>query len=381
MIPLSIPNISGNEWTYVKRCLDEGFISSVGEYVNQFEQVTARTVDSQYAVATVNGTAALHISLIVAGVKNGDAVITSDLSFISPANAIRYVGAVPIFIGAEKNHFQMDTNKLKNFLAEDCETKGNELIHRKSGRKISALLPVHILGQSVDMEPILQIASEYHLTTIEDASECLGSRYKNKPLGSLGSIGCFSFNGNKIISTGGGGMIVTNNSEWAKRARYLTTQARDNELEYIHQEIGYNYRLSNVHAAIGLAQMEKLTHFIEKKRRIATLYQENLSSIQSIRFVNESPETSSNYWMSTIFVEPSENNCRKLRSYLRSHNVESRTLWMPLHLNLPHSQCEVVGALDSKDIYEHALCLPSSTQMSEEEQLYVIKNIRDFFEN
>src|SRR5690242_3444679 len=267
-VPLCEPAIRGNAWQYVKDCLDTGWVSSVGAYVDRFEREMAEVAGTAYAVATTNGTAALHAALLVAGVRPDDEVLVSTLTFIAPVNAIRYAGAWPVFIDAEPTYWQMDPSRVLDFVEHQCEWSNGELRNRKTGRRVSAIIPVHILGHPVDIEPILTIARKYNLKVVEDSTEALGSTYRGKSPGSFGDVGCFSFNGNKIITTGGGGMIVTDREDWAKKAKYLTTQAKDDPIEYIHGEVGYNYRLVNVLAAIGCAQMEQLASYVEKKRAI-----------------------------------------------------------------------------------------------------------------
>ena len=250
-IPLSTPNIEGNEWIYIKECLDTNWVSSVGAFVERFEESMTKRANTDFAVSTVNGTAALHTALMIAGVGDGDEVLIPTLTFVAPANAICYTGAKPVFIDVDSRYWQMDTEKTIDFLDNECAFDGKKLVNRGSGRVVKAIIPVHALGHPVDLDPIIEAAKKYNLLVIEDASESLGATYKDKPLGGIGDIGCFSFNGNKIITTGGGGMLVTSNKAWAEKARYLTTQAKDDEIEYIHDEIGYNYRLTNIQAAMA----------------------------------------------------------------------------------------------------------------------------------
>ena len=279
-IPLSVPEIRGNEWRYVKECLDTNWVSSGGSYVDRFEQLVAQQAETKYAVATVNGTSALHVALIVAGVQPEDEVLVSTLTFIAPVNTIRYVGAWPVFIDAEPTCWQMDPERVVEFLEKDCRWSDGRLYNRHTGRRVTAIIPVHILGHPVDLDPILAVAKKFGLKVIEDATEGLGATYKGRGLGSLGDIACFSFNGNKIITTGGGGMLVTNSEEWFTKAKYLTTQAKDDPIEYVHGEVGYNYRLTNLLAAVGCAQMEQLDSYVAIKRKIAARYTEKLQMCQ-----------------------------------------------------------------------------------------------------
>jgi len=268
-VPLCVPEIRGNEWRYVKECLDTGWVSSVGAFVERFEKDMARQAGARHAVAAVNGTAALHVALLVAGVKPDDEVLVSTLTFIAPANAVRYAGAWPVFIDAEPDYWQMDPQRVADFLEKECRLEKGELRNRSTGRRVKAIIPVHILGHPVNIKPILELARKFSLLVIEDATESLGAKYEGRPTGSLADMACFSFNGNKIITTGGGGMITTDNEAWARRAKYLTTQAKDDPVEYIHNEIGYNYRLTNMQAAMGCAQLEQLDDYVVKKRHIA----------------------------------------------------------------------------------------------------------------
>ena len=263
-IPLSVPYINGNEWKYLKECLQTNWVSSAGPFVEKFEEEIARYTNSKFAVSTINGTSALHIALKLIGVKEGDEVIVSDLTFVAPANAVKYLGAYPVFIDADKEYGQMDVEKLENFLKKDCILKKDGLYNKHTKRKIKAIIPVHILGGLCEMEAIMDLACKFDLKILEDATEALGAKYKNKMAGIFGNVGVLSFNGNKIITTGAGGMIITNDKKIAEKARYLTTQAKDDPIEYIHNEIGYNYRMPNLLAAFGVAQLEKINEFIEK---------------------------------------------------------------------------------------------------------------------
>ena len=305
-IPLIVPEIRGNEWKYVKECLDTNWVSSVGSYVDRFERMAAEQAGTKYAVATVNGTAALHIALMLAGVQADDEVVVSALTFIAPANAIRYVGAWPVFIDADTRYWQLDPNQVVDFLERGCTWDGRELRNRKSGRRVKALLPVHILGHPADLDPILAVAAKYSLPVIEDATEGLGARYRGKSLGGFGKAGCFSFNGNKIITTGGGGMLVTDDAEWAARAKFSPTQAKDDPIEYVHNAVGYNYRLTNVLAAMGCGQMEQLGEFVEAKRAIAKRYRDALGSLPGICLPEEVDWAFSTFWMYTVLLDEKE---------------------------------------------------------------------------
>jgi perosamine synthetase len=377
-IPLIVPELRGNEWQYVRECLDTNWVSSVGSYVDRFERMTAEAVDAQYAVATVNGTAALHIALLLAGVEPGDEVLVSTLTFIAPANAVRYVGAWPVFIDAEPDHMQIDPAAVARFLKEDCSWDGHILRNRRTGRRVSAILPVHVLGHPADLDPILAIADKYSLPVIEDATEGLGARYRGRPLGGLGRMGCFSYNGNKIITTGGGGMLVTNDPDLAARARYLTTQAKDDPIEYVHNTVGYNYRLTNVLAALGCAQMEQLDTFVETKRGIAARYRRGLAGIAGLRIPEEAPWASSTHWMFTVLIDETEAglDSRALLRALAAERIQARPLWQPMHRSPAHAASVSPACPIADQLHRQALSLPCSVGLSPDAQDRVIETIR-----
>jgi perosamine synthetase len=381
-VPLIVPELRGNEWEYVRECLDTNWVSSVGPYVDRFEKLTAERVGVKYAVATVNGTAALHIALQLAGVEADDEVLISTLTFIAPANAIRYVGAWPVFIDAEPRYWQLDPRAVVDFLDHQCQWNGHTLTNRKSGRRVKAILPVHILGHPVDMDPILEIAAKYSLPVIEDATEGLGARYRGRSLGSFGQSGCFSFNGNKIITTGGGGMFVTDNAELAARAKYLTTQAKDDPIEYVHHEIGYNYRLTNVLAALGCAQMEQLDGFVETKRQVARRYQEALGKIPGIQLPVEAEWAFSTYWMYTLLINEAELgfSARDLLRELSAKKIQARPLWQPMHRSPAHQQSGSFACPTADLLHRQGLSLPCSAGLTAEVQNRVTDAVKSVVE-
>jgi len=377
-IPLCVPCIQGNEWKYVKECLDTNWVSSAGPFVDCFERRIADYVGTEYAIAVVNGTAALHTALLVAGVQPDDEVLVSTLTFVAPVNAIRYIGAWPVFIDAEPDYWQMDPQKVVDFLNNKCNWHGEELHDKMTGRRVKAILPVHILGHPCDMDPILEIARNYDLALVEDATESLGARYKGRMVGSLGDIACFSFNGNKIITTGGGGMIVTNNEAWAKRARYLTTQAKDDPIEYIHNEIGYNYRLTNIQAAMGVAQMENLDEYITAKRTIAETYSKALKDVPGITPMREAEGAFSTYWMYTILINKEKYGIdnRQLLRLLADNNIQSRPLWQPIHLSKAHKDGVILSCPVAERLNADALSLPCSVGITQDELESVVGMVR-----
>ena len=376
-IPLIVPEIRGNEWKYVKECLDTNWVSSAGSYVDRFEKMAAEQAGTKYAIATVNGTAALHIALLLADVQADDEVLVSSLTFIAPANAIRYVGAWPVFIDAEPKYWQIDPAGVVDFLDNRCRWDGESLRNRRTGRRVKAVLPVHILGHPADLDPILEVAAKYSLPVIEDATEGLGARYRGKALGSLGHVGCFSFNGNKIITTGGGGMLVTNNAEWALRARYLTTQAKDDPIEYVHNAVGYNYRLTNLLAAMGCAQMEQLDAFVKAKRQIARRYQESLISLPGIRLPEEADWAFSTFWMYTVLIDEKESriDSRQLLGELAARKIQTRPLWQPIHRSPAHDASGSPSCPNSDVLYSQAISLPCSVGLTRSAQDNVIQAI------
>jgi len=378
VIPLCVPEIRGNEWKYIKECLDTNWVSSVGPFVDRFERMVADYVGAKYAVATVNGTAALHIALLVSGVQADDEVLVSTLTFIAPANAIRYVGAWPVFMDAEPRYWQVDPQKVQDFVEMDCEWVKGALRNKLTGRRIKGILAVHILGHPVDMDPIREVARKYNLVIVEDATESLGARYREGMVGHLGEIACFSFNGNKIITTGGGGMIVTDNEAWAHHARYLTTQAKNDAVEYIHDEIGYNYRLTNIQAAMGCAQMEQLDSYVAAKRRIAALYNEKLTGIPGITPMREAPWAFNTWWMYAVIVDQERYgvNSRTLLEWLTRHRIQARPLWQPLHRSKAHAGCRADGVAVADLLYKDALCLPCSVGLMESDQEIVAAAMR-----
>jgi len=376
-IPLAIPELRGNEWEYVQECLSTGWVSSAGPFVDRFERETAAYLGAKHAVAVVNGTAAIHVALLLAGVQRDDEVIVPSITFIAPANAVRYAGAWPIFIDAEPDYWQLDSQKVAQFLQDECKVTNGTLRNKTTGRRISAVLTVHILGHPCDSGAIREVAANYGLPVIGDATESLGARYKEKPVGTLESLSCLSFNGNKIMTTGGGGMILTDNDEWAAKARYLTTQAKNDPLEYIHNEVGFNYRMPNVLAAIGCAQLEQLESFVVAKRRIAQRYADAFAEIPGITVMPQASWAFSTYWLYTILVDESKfgMSSRSLIRRLIDQQIQSRPLWQPLHRSLAHAESARRECPVADRLYQQAVSLPSSTGLTEGQQQKVINAI------
>lgn len=385
IVPLSVPALHGNEWRYVKECLDTGWVSSAGPFVDRFERDLAKYVGVGHAVATVNGTAALHIALRVALVREDDEVLVPTLTFIAPVNAIRYCGAHPVFIDADPATWQMDVSKVRQFLTEQCSVEpavdgiGMECRNTRTGRRVRAILPVHTLGLACEIDRIVDLARQYALQVVEDAAEAMGVCYGGRHVGTFGDIGVFSFNGNKIITSGGGGMVVTDNPASARLARYLTTQARDDQFEYLHNEVGYNYRLTSLQAALGVAQLEQLNTFIAKKRAIAHTYATALRDLDCVTVMPCPPQVQSTYWLYTILL--SEETMLTDRTIfiqaLRARGIDARPLWHPIHRLPPYRHCQTVAIEHSLALYKRGLSLPCSVGMTEQQLHQCVTTVKE----
>lgn len=376
MLLLSGPNIAGNEWKYVKDCLDTGWVSSVGAYVDQFEKMSASFTGATYAVATSSGTTALHICLILNNISTGDYVIAPNVTFIASINSIKYTGADPILIDIDPETWQMDLNLLEKFLQTECDVANDVCILKKDGRKIKAIMPVHVLGNMCNMDRLLAIAKQYHLLIIEDSTEALGSSYKGKHAGTFGLMGTLSYNGNKIITTGGGGMIITDDEALAKHAKHLTTQAKSDSFEYIHDEIGYNYRLVNTAAAMGVGQMELLPGFLKRKREIIAHYKSALEGVGDIQFQKIESAISPNWWLPTIMTESQ----KAVLQILNDNKMQSRPFWVPMNQlkmfanNLYYNHSDV-----SNKVYQKCLSIPCSTNITDDQLKSVSEKIKEVF--
>lgn len=374
-IPLCVPHLDGNEAKYLQDCVETNWVSSAGGYVDRFERGLAERVGREHSVATSSGTAALHLALRCLGIGPGDAVLVNTLTFIAPANAVRYVGAEPVFVDADSDTYQMDVDDLRHLIEDRFEEREGELHDPVTGRRVSAILPVHILGHPCRMDPILELADEHDLYVVEDASESLGSRYKGKPVGSLGDVAVFSFNGNKIITSGGGGMLVTDDGEVAERAKYLSTQAKDDPIEYVHEEIGYNYRMTNIEAAVGFAQLEQLDLHLDRKREIARRYDEALGRLTGIETMPRASWAEVVPWLYTprLRGDTPRESLQRMKDCLRERGVETRPLWQPMHRSPAHRSTRSLQT--AEDICRSALCLPSSVGLGAESQEKVVREV------
>lgn len=364
-LALHEPRFVSNEWEYVKSCLDSGWVSSVGEYVNRFEEKLASFTEIPYAVATVNGTAALHICLLLVGVKPQDEVLVPSLTFIATANAVAYCSAIPHFVDSDPENLGIDVSKLREYLQKNTVIKDKTCINKITGRIIRAIIPVHIFGHPVDIDPLLEVSEQYHLKIVEDASESLGSYYKGKHTGHFSEIACLSFNGNKVITCGGGGAILTNNPELARKAKYITTTAkRPHRWEFFHDELGYNYRLPNINAALGCAQLEQLPHFLAKKRKLAERYQEAFLNFEELTVLQEPKLSRSNYWLNAIILkEPNRQIVENLINTAHQHNYGLRGLWTPLEKSPMYHQCPKMDLTNTARLFDSVIALPSSPHL------------------
>lgn len=366
LIPLSVPELRGNEWKYVKECLDTGWVSSAGPFVDRFERDLAAYVGAKHAVAVINGTAALHLALLIVGVQPDDEVIVSNLTFVAPANAVRYCGAYPVLMDADPETWQLDVEKLARFIAQECRVSRGQCYNRRTGRRVRAILPVHLLGLACEIDRIVELGRQYGLRVVEDAAEGLGVRYRGRQVGTFGDVGVFSFNGNKIVTSGGGGMLVTDSPGYAESAFYLSTQAKDDALEYVHNEVGYNYRLTNIQAALGIAQLEKIEEFIAKKRAIARAYSEALAKLRGVTAMPSPPDTEPTYWLYTVLLDNKTTLARrqKVVHNLNHDGVGARSFWHTVHDLPPYRSCQAFEIEHSVRLYERGVSLPSSVGMA-----------------
>jgi perosamine synthetase len=363
-LPLSVPVLEPSATQYVQDCLASGWVSSVGPIVEGFERDFSALHEAAACVAVASGTAALHLSLLVAGVERDDLVLMPALTFIAPANAVRYCGAWPIFVDADPLTWQMDVGQLVTFLLEQCDAGPDGVRHRGSGRRVGAILPVHLLGNPVDLEPLIAVAADLGLPVVEDATESLGSHYHGRPVGCFGAAGCFSFNGNKTITTGGGGMVVASSPEIARRIRHLSTQAKCDPTEYIHDAVGYNYRLTSLQAALGRSQLESLEVRLIEKRRITARYRELLEP-QGFGFAEPTASASMSWWLTTV-VLPAGLDPRQVSAAMSAARIETRRLWQPMHRSPAHERLTTSAELPVADmLYERALSLPSTHTVSD----------------
>ena len=362
------PEFAGNEWAYVKECLDTGWVSSAGGFVDRFEAMLRDFTGARHAVATVNGTAALHACLVLAGVGRDDEVIVPALSFVATANAVAYCGAVPHFADCEDVSLGLDAAKLADHLQAIAERRGGACVNRRTGRRIAAVTVVHVLGHSADLDALAAVCAAYGLPLIEDAAESLGTYYKGRHTGTLGLLSAFSFQGNKVVTTGGGGVILTNDESLGRQARHLTTTAKlAHPWEYRHDHVGFNYRMPSINAALGCAQLEQLPGFLSAKRRLAACYRDVFASVPGLRFIEEPEWATSNWWLNAFKLDPENSRSRDIILGLaQERGVGIRPLWLPLHLLEMFVDCPRSDLSVTEDLYARVITLPSSARLAEE---------------
>ncbi|WP_026506340.1 LegC family aminotransferase [Butyrivibrio sp. MC2013] len=383
-IPLSIPNFEGNEKKYVNDALDSTFVSTVGSYVNKFEKALAQYLLVPNVAVCQSGTSALHLALIEAGIGQGDVVLVPPLTFIAAVNPVKYQSAIPVFIDCDDS-FCIDPIKLRSFCEEECHWDGNQLSYQ--GKAVKAMIVVHVFGNMADMNAIMEIAHTYNLKVIEDATEALGTQYtegeyKGKFAGTIGDFGCYSFNGNKIITTGGGGAITSNDPQKVDHIRFLSTQAKTDPVFYVHDEVGYNYRMTNLQAALGVAQLEELPEFVLRKQHNYDMYKQYLQDCEYASLKEFRPGTSSNKWFYSIEINRNviKAPMKEIIQRIREKGIETRAIWGLINEQRPYRN-EITYKITKASYYaERILNIPSSTQITEEDIFYVSEEIKGLFE-
>lgn len=380
-IPLSVPNLKGKELEYVTHAIESEWVSTAGSFINEFEEKTAAYVKAKGAVSVQNGTSGLHIALKVCGVTEENEVIVPALTFIAAVNPVKYIGAEPVFIDCDDS-LCMDASKLLHFCQEECEFKAGELINKKTKKHISAIIVVHVFGNTANMEEIMNVANEFNLKVIEDATESIGSYYtdgfyEGKHAGTIGAVGVYSFNGNKIMTTGGGGMIVSDDMEVIKRAKHLTTQAKSDGLYYRHDEVGYNYRMTNIQAALGLAQLEQLETFIKTKRENYLYYKEQINKIKGLALLEFNRNIRSNYWFYALYIsEDYLLNRDELITFLASKNIQVRPVWDLINEQKPYLKNQAYKIEKASHYLHHIVNIPCSSNLTREDAQYVIECLK-----
>jgi aminotransferase in exopolysaccharide biosynthesis len=363
-IPLHAPHFSGNEKKYLEECIDSTFVSSVGKFVDQFEEMTKDYTNSEKAVVCVNGTNALHLALVLMGVEKDDEVLTQALTFIATANAISYIGAYPIFIDVDRETMGLSPNKTRDWLVQNAEIRSNICYNKKTGRRIKACVPMHTFGHPIKIDELAEICNEYHIELVEDAAESLGSFYKGKHTGTFSKVGILSYNGNKTITTGGGGMLLFQDEELGNYAKHITTQAKvPHRWEFVHDHIGYNYRMPNINAALGCAQMENLDAILANKRLIANEYKKYFEKIDDISFFEEPKNSRSNYWLNAVIFKNKETR-NKFLEYTNDSGVMTRPIWALMNKLPMFKECQTDDLVNTIWFEERVVNIPSSVRLS-----------------
>lgn len=364
MVPLHVPTFRGNEKKYLNECIDSTFVSSVGKFVDRFEEMMVDYTGAQKAVVCVNGTNALHMALLLVGVERNDEVITQALTFIATCNAISYIGAYPVFVDVDKDTMGLSPDAMEAWLKENAEIKGDTCFNKRTGRRIKACVPMHTFGHPVHLDKLVEVCSRYHLELIEDAAESLGSFYKGKHTGTFGKIGAISFNGNKTITTGGGGMLLFQDEALGKLAKHLTTQAKvPHRWEFVHDHIGYNYRMPNINAALGCAQLEQIDEILANKRETAEKYKVFFKDKENINFFSEPEGSTSNYWLNAILLNDKEEQIKFLE-YTNNHSVMTRPIWELMNRLPMFKDCETDGLQTTLWFADRVVNLPSSVRLN-----------------
>ena len=362
-VALHEPSFRGNEWLYLKECLDSSFVSSVGKFVDRFESDLAAYTGAKYAVAVVNGTAALHIALKLAGVRADDEVLIPALTFVATANAVSYCGAVPHLVDSEESTLGMDAVRLRAHLVSQTEQRAGSCLNRATGRVIRAMVPMHTFGHPVNLDGLLAVAKDFNIAMVEDAAESLGSYYHGRHTGTFGLMGTLSFNGNKTITTGGGGAILTDNAELASHAKHLTTTAKvPHRWEFVHDEVGYNYRMPNINAALGCAQLEQLADFLKSKRTLFDHYRNAFAAVPAVRLVAEPENCHSNYWLQTLLLDESIAAQRdEILAATNDAGLMTRPAWTQMHRLALFRQCPSMKLQGAESLARRLINLPSSS--------------------
>ena len=361
-IPLAVPVFIGNEKKYLNECIDTTFVSSVGKFVDRFEEDTARYTGCKRAVVCVSGTNALHMSLILAGVERDDEVLTQALTFVATCNALSYIGAHPVFIDVDRDTMGLSPAAVREWLAKNSEQKNGECYNKRTGRRVKACVPMHTFGHPVHLDELVEVLKEYHIELVEDAAESIGSLYKGKHTGTFGKVGALSFNGNKTITTGGGGMMLFNDEELGAYAKHITTQAKiPHRWEFRHDHIGYNYRMPNINAALGCAQLEHIEEYVASKRETAKAYDEFFKDIPEIEFFTEPQDTRSNYWLNVIILKDKEAQLNFLE-YTNDNGVMTRPIWELMNRLPMFEKCENDGLKNTIYFADRVVNIPSSVR-------------------
>ena len=380
-IPLSVPNLKGNELKYVTDAVEEEWVSTGGAYIDRFEKEISEYLKIKVAVACQSGTAALHLSLIQSGVDFGDEVIVPTLTFIAAVNPVKYCGAYPIFMDCDDS-LTLDVIKLEEFCENECDFINGILINKKSNRKIKAIIVVHVFGNLANMDRIMKIAEKYNLKVIEDATEALGSYYtdgvyKGKFAGTIGDFGAYSFNGNKIITTGGGGMIIAKNQDDLEKIKYLSTQAKDDTLYYIHDEIGYNYRMTNLQGALGVAQLEKLEDFVEIKQNNYNLYKKLFNEVNGVKILDFNGNIRPNYWFYSLVLENDNIDRDEIIKKLAENKIQTRPIWGLLHEQKPYLEAQSYKIEKAYYYHDKVINIPCSSNLKNDDVIKVVENIKN----